>query len=1772
MYKALRIFIFLGILFCSNKEAYSQVNAAFTADNTTGCGTFVVNFSNQSTGSGTLNYNWDFGNGNVSTQTNPSALYSQPGTYTVTLSVTNGVNADQVVQVDYITVFSLPQPNFTANPTAGCPPLSVAFTNSSVPGSAPVDSVIWDFGDGNISTGTALSHIYTQSGNYTVSMLIVDDNGCSSNQTFPNAIQVNTNSPTAGFTADDTVLCSAPFTVNFTNQSSGTGAINYVWDFGDGSTSAQTNPSHTYSASGNYTVTLTATYASGCSDVETKTNYITAVGVTNPNFSASDTTVCAGVGVVFTNLTNPSPNSVLWDFGDGTTSTLANPIHSYPNPGNYTVTLQNVYGSNCNDQIVKTNYIFVSESPVANFTADVTHACAPPLTVNFTNQSTGTGPLTYQWNLGNGSSNAPDPTRTYNSAGVFDVRLIVANPTGCRDTLRRDEYIVTTGPTVDLNVGSYYPCVPVSVAFIDQTTGPFPTTSWLWNFGDGNTSTQQNPLHVYAVQGSYQVSLSVVDSMGCSGTYVYPTLISSFTKPVADFSTLDQTVCSGTGTQMNNLSTNSNQWNWIVDGLSSSTDQNPELSFEDTGYVSVGLIASNNGCMDTLVRDSFLYLLAPVNRFSFTKDCTAPLTVFFNDTSILPDSYTWDFGDGSTSTEADPSHTYAATGLYTVLHTVTNNATGCSDTDTLSLNITTNSSSFSATTPTTGCAPLSVSFQVTGTGITNRTWDFGDGSTSTGASPTHVYTQPGTYDVTVIVRYGSTCRDTLVQQAMVVVSGPVASFSIDTVFTCDSVIASFQGSSTSTIIAWNWNFGDGSTGVGQNISHVYDTSGTFPITLTVEESGGCTGSFTQTNGVSILPLPFPDFSVSDSFPCPGQVIDFQRQFSSAGITVLWDFGDGTTSTAFSPTHAYQNAGNYTVSLTVTNANGCQLTNVQTDIIAIVLPVINFTAAPTSANCPPLLASFTDQSSPDVVSWQWDFGDGTSSIIQNPGHLFVTSGSFPVSLTVVNTNGCTDSLTLDSLISVNGPIGTFSTDPDTLGCPPYLITFTANAQNTTDYTWDFGDGNIGTGATVTHLYQNLGSFLPGLLLENANTGCSFTVTSTDSITIAPLPVDAGPDQTICFGQTVQLLASGGTGYVWTPNSFLTSDTIYNPLANPSDTIDYIVTITKGLCSNSDTVRIFVKPAPVADFNSIPVCDGIPVQFNNLSQNDSLSSFYDWDFGNVGTSNDTNPSFLFPGFGSYPVRLILNSQNGCSDTVFHSAVVFAVPDWQATAQDVCFGEGVDFSGNLTIGQGTVASVVWDFGDGNTQTALHPVYTYSSTDTFQVVTIATSDQGCTDTSRLEVIVNPLPIANFTVENVCLRDSSVFVDVSTIPSGAISSWSWDFGDGSTESVQYPQHLYTVDSSYVVQLIVSSQFGCTDTLVQNHIVRPLPVPRFDATTDSSCISPVQVDFTNQSSGAVQYEWTYGNGDLGNTTQGQVTYDSVGDYSIQLTAVSPFGCRDSISQTYSVYPTPLANFTVSDPIGCEPFFVLFNNISQNALTYSWGFGDGENSSAVQPFHVFEQPGIYSINLTVTGLGGCQSTLFSPNLIRVLAKPMADFSYSVQTVPLIDGTVHFTNQSVDQISSFWDLGDGSTSNVNDTFPHRYEFWGNKEIELIVTAANGCTDTLRRTILVDFFGGLFVPNALILDGDGETRIFLPKGKGLKNYRLTIWDDWGNLIFESRKLENGMPSEGWNGYYKGEPVPLDAYFWKIEAEFEDGNFWPGKEVKPSFYKDAGSVTVIR
>ncbi len=1772
----LRAFIIILLIGFGLNVSEAQVTAAFTANTTTNCGSFVVQFTNQSTGSGTLSYTWDLGNGNFSTQTNPSALYTTPGKYSVTLTVTNGVNADQELKQDYITVFAPPQPSFTANPLLGCPPVNVTFTNTSVEGSAPVQSIVWDFGDGSIGNSGAgtIAHSYTSPGNYGVTMVVTDANGCQANQTFPNTISANNSSPVAAFTATDTALCSQPFTTHFTNQSTTSGAVTYLWDFGDGTTSVQTSPNHTFAAAGNYDVTLTATYPSGCSNTLTKLNYITAISQTVPDFSADAVSVCAGVTINFQNTSAPLPEKVLWTFGDGTTDTLINTSHIYSAPGTYTVKLVNIYGQNCRDSITKVNYIFVSPSPVANFTGTPTHSCSPPLTVNFTNTSTGAAPLSYQWNFFNGASNLTNPSRTYNTAGAFDVRLIVTNGIGCRDTLRRIDYIVNSSPVANFGISAYYPCIPVQVNFSDSSTGPLPITNWNWNFGDGATSTQQNPTHNYAVAGSYTVTLTVTDASGCTNTFTYPTQVVVATQPTANFNTALLTVCAGASIHFNNTSTNSNLWQWLVEGQSSSNLQNPNITFEDTGRMDIMLISSNNGCLDTLTRNNYVTVNGPVNNWVFTKDCANPFTVLFNDTSILGQTYTWNFGDNSTSTLPDPSHTYAATGIYTVIHTVSNATTGCTDADTLSISITNQTATFSATTPTSGCAPLSVHFQITGTGITGRSWRFGDGTTSTSTNPTHIYSTPGVYDVTLILRFGN-CRDTLVMPQYITVGGPQISFTTDTTFFCDSVITTFTNTTTSAspVATWAWDFGDGSTSTAQSPTHIYTTSGTFPVTLTATDNVGCSATVIDTDAVHILPLINPSFSANDTMPCPGQAVIFTRNFSAGGFTILWDFGDGATSNS-SPSnvpHTYLAAGTYDVSITMSNASGCSATKLVTDFIEIILPTVNFSASPNVTDCPPILTNFTDLSNSNIVAWQWNFSDGGTSALQNPGHLFTTSGYFPISLSVTDNNGCTDSLTIDSVVSVNGPFGTISYTPDTTGCPPFDVTFTANTFNSSTYSWDFGDGFTGNTSSISHTYVNNGSFLPKLLIQNA-TGCSLTLIGTDSVIVTPFPVSAGIDALFCAGQNIQLLASGGTNFVWTPALGLSDDSISNPIANPDTTTTYIVMVSKGLCSNSDTIVISVLPTPIPEFTVAPVCQGNFSDFVNLTTNDTLNTTYNWSFSNGTFSTDTNPSVLYALDNGYRVGLIATSENGCIDTVYHTAFVYPNPQLVPTVSNNCEGIATQFTNGGSINSGIITSINWNFGDSTTSTLPDPLHLYFATDTFNVIVSAISDQGCSDTDSVQVIIRPVPVANFSFTDVCQNAPSLFVDSSIVSSGTISSWLWNFGNTEVDTAQNPDYTYPDSGSFNVSLLVTSEYGCSDSITQPYTVHALPQARFTTSVDSSCVTPASVQFPNQSTGSSQFQWTYGDGQTGTTQTGSNTYNQVGNYVVNLVATSSFGCRDSISDTFNVYPTPKADFNVPDVEGCQTFVANFQTTSINAIAFSWGLGDNAFSSNPSPIYAYETAGTYSVWLKVTGQGGCTDSIFKANIINVLEKPTALFTYTVKTTPQIDGTVLFQNTSINQTNSIWVLGDGSLSTSNDTFSHHFDTWGNQEITLYVSSANGCKDTLTLPIKVEFYGDLFVPTALVVDGEGEFGVFLPKGKGLRNYHLTIWDKWGNLLFESTKLLYGSPAESWDGTYQGQPVQLGAYIWRIEAEFQNNEFWPGKKYEDNNYKDAGTVMVIR
>ncbi len=317
--------------------------------------------------------------------------------------------------------------------------------------------------------------------------------------------------PVANFTSSAT-SGKTPLNVAFNDTSTGSPTF-WKWDFGDGSKSFHQNPIHKYSKAGVYTVNLTVKNAASRNTV-TKTDYIKVVTKPVANFTSSTTSGKTPLNVAFTDTSTGSPTSWKWDFGDGSKSFHQNPIHKYSKAGIYTVnlTVKNAAGRNT---VTKTDYIKVVTKPVANFTSSVTSGKVP-LKVAFTDTSTGS-PTSWKWDFGDGSkSYLQNPTHKYSKTGIYTVNLTVKNVQGSNMVTKTEYIAVVAKPVADFSAIPTSGKAPFTVEFTDNSTGV--PTAWKWSFGDGTTSTEQNPEHQYLQGGSYKVTLTVTNVAGSSTT------------------------------------------------------------------------------------------------------------------------------------------------------------------------------------------------------------------------------------------------------------------------------------------------------------------------------------------------------------------------------------------------------------------------------------------------------------------------------------------------------------------------------------------------------------------------------------------------------------------------------------------------------------------------------------------------------------------------------------------------------------------------------------------------------------------------------------------------------------------------------------------------------------------------------------------------------------------------------------------------------------------------------------------------------------------------------------------------------------------------------------------------------------------------------------------------------------------------------------------------------------------------------------------------------
>ncbi|MCH1613911.1 MAG: PKD domain-containing protein, partial [Flavobacteriales bacterium] len=410
-------------------------------------------------------------------------------------------------------------------------------------------------------------------------------------------------------------------------------------------------------------------------------------------------------------------------------------------------------------------------------------------------------------------------------------------------------------------------------------------------------------------------------------------------------------------------------------------------------------------------------------------------------------------------------------------------------------------------------------------------------------------------------------------------------------------------------------------------------------------------------------------------------------------------------------------------------------------------------------------------------------------------------------------------------------------------------------------------------------------------------------------------------------------------------------------------------------------------------------------------------------------------------------------------------------------------------------------------------------------------------------------------------------------------SFYNWDFGDGNTASFFNGFYEYQSEGNYIIKLVVEDINGCKDSTFEPINVYPSPTSSYTYIASDPCYLPISVDFTNTSLLSNNFEWNFGNGQTSSINNPSIIFDSVGNYNIQLISGNSYNCYDTLNNFFDVVnkQVPIANFNFNDSI-CLRDTTFFNSTTLFADSLVWNLGNGIITYGDAISYVYDSSGQYTITLFAFNTGsGCSDTLQSSNSLDVLSSPVADFNFNqIQSNEPLSGSLEFINNSTAADFYFWDFSNiDSTSEEYPTYYYSYDSDGTYYYTLYAFNNYGCVDSLTKDLYVFYKKTLFIPNALYPSSNKfEVANFIPKGTGMKKYKIEIFDLYGNLIWESSSLDDeGQPTEYWDGKFNGQDVETDIYIWKVEAQFKDDSFWEGqKPIEEKILRKTGSLTVIR
>ena len=684
------------------------------------------------------------------------------------------------------------------------------------------------------------------------------------------------------------------------------------------------------------------------------------------------------------------------------------------------------------------------------------------------------------------------------------------------------------------------------------------------------------------------------------------------------------------------------------------------------------------------------------------------------------------------------------------------------------------------------------------------------------------------------------------------------------------------------------------------------------------------------------------------------------------------------------------------------------------------------------------------------------------------------------------------------------------------------------------------GAYSTTATVTVIPQ------PDATVSSSDIVCPDEL-ATFTLHVSDVP--AGHNWSVVYRRNGAVVGTPVTGTGSGDFDFAVTGSSYN--GNPTYITVELVSITNTThnCVNANlnsSASARVTPNPVAAFIADNACEDSVVVFNNTSSiaEGSIASFK-WYFGDGDSSLANSPTHKYAAPGTYTVRLVAVSDNGCTGEVTKTVTVYDDPVADFTTANVCKNADLVLTDASSVANGTITGWFWEFGDGNTSTAQNPSHRYAAAGNYFVTLTVTTNNGCTSSVSKEVTIYVLPEANFVAQPVCENDAMQFINTSAIGYGSMT-WEWDFATQGTSTAKDPQFTFAGFGTFEVEMIATSNFGCKDTIKRSVTVHPKPTAGF--TVDPVCIGEAS-EFVNTSSVAtgsvVEYFWNFGDTTFSGLKDPSHTYarPNVAGYPVTLRIKTDQGCEDEVTGVAVVQPLPDVQLTATGPTEfCDGDSVNLT-ANSNARTYDWTFSDGSTTSGVD-------------NIWATKNGW--------HKVRITAPPIGcanEDSIFITVWPLPDAKAwprHKVDQSIDTIHRgeslqlhasggevySWDPIDYlDNAGIADPVAERVD--AGVTYTVTVTDSNGCVNTATLTIHVLNEFKLVVYNVVTPNADGYNDTWIIDNIwAYPEAEVIIFNRYGMEVYRGTNYAND-----WDGTYEGKDLPDGAYYYVIlHPDFPD------------------------